>query len=285
MFHGSDATIILNEQKLEQAIAAMKRGGAGRIHVLADFDKTLTKAFVRGKAVPSSVSVLRDNNKLTEGYAEKARAHFKHYHAIEIDPSVPMAEKKKAMHEWWTAHFDLIIASGLAKDDIRYVVESGWMQFRDGASDLFALLAKNNIPLVIMSATGLGNEVIELFFKQQRLLTNNIHIIANAFIWNEKGIAISYKEPIIHVFNKDETLLQNFPAFEDIKHRTNVIMLGDSVGDIGMVEGFPYENLITAGFLNSEEEKYKENFQKNFDMVIVGDGPLTPVTQLLKNII
>jgi len=285
MFHESGTVIASDRQKLERTLSAMKHGGAGQLHVLADFDKTLTKAFVSGKAVPSSVSVLRDNNKLAEGYAEKAHAHFKHYHAIEIDPSVPLPEKKKAMHEWWTAHFELIIASHLTKDDIRYVVESGWMQFRDGACDFFSLLQKNNIPLVIMSATGLGNEVIELFFKQQGLLTPNIHIIANAFVWDEKGVAVSYKEPIIHVFNKDETLLQNFPAFKDIQHRTNVIMIGDSVGDIGMVEGFSHENLLAVGFLNGEEEKYKKNFQQNFDVVITGDGPLTPVTELLDKIL
>ena len=34
-------------------------GGLGKLHVLADFDRTLTKAFVDGEKTPSIISELR----------------------------------------------------------------------------------------------------------------------------------------------------------------------------------------------------------------------------------
>ena len=34
-----------------------------------------------------------------------------------------------------------------------------------------------------------------------------------------------------------------------VKKRTNVLLLGDHIGDLGMSDGLNYENRIAAGFL------------------------------------
>jgi 5'-nucleotidase len=63
------------------------------------------------------------------------------------------------------------------------------------------------------------------------------------------------KDPIIHVFNKDETSLATMShIYKQIQYRKNVILLGDSLGDVGMVTGFDYVNLLKIGFLNAEDE-------------------------------
>ena len=277
--------IIQNTSNLEDLKKSISEDGIECLHVLADFDKTLTTLFVNGKKVPSLISILRDGNYLTPDYAQKAHELYNKYHLIEIDPKVLIREKKKVMNEWWMTHFDLLIKSGLNKKDIEDVIKSRKIKLRPGFSDFLDILKENKIPLVIMSSSGLGEDAISMYLKQEGKLHDNIHIISNLYKWDEKGNAIGVKKPIIHVMNKDETAIQNFPAFEIIKNRKNVLLLEDSVSDIGMVQGFDYNNLIKIGFLNENVKENLESFKANYDVLILNDSSMDYINQLLREII
>lgn len=106
------------------------------------------------------------------------------------------------------------------------------------------MLHDKNIPLVIFSASGLGYESIYYTFEKIHKLYDNIDIISNAFIRDEHGKAIGIREPVIHSFNKDETVLKDFPVYEEIKDRKNILLLGDSLGDVGMANGIDYDNIL-----------------------------------------
>ena len=84
--------------------------------------------------------------------------------------------------------------------------------------------------------------------------------------------------------NKDETVIHDFPCFDLIKHRINVDLLGDSLGDIAMVKGFDYENLIKIEFRNVEAEKNLEAFKENYDVVLLNDSNMDYINELLKEI-
>jgi HAD superfamily hydrolase (TIGR01544 family) len=276
--------LIPNSESLEQTREEFKQGGVEKIHVLADFDRTLTIAFVDGKNIPSLISVLRDGNYLTPDYAGKANALFEKYHAIEIDPKILLSEKKKAMLEWWKTHFALLVQCGLNKSDLEKVVNSDKVKFRIGVKEFIETLKKKNIPLVIMSSSGLGGDTIRMYLEKAGLLSDNIHIVSNTFEWDEKGNVIEMIEPIIHTLNKDETAIQNFPVFEIIKERKNILLLGDSLGDAGMVEGFDYENLIKIGFLNEKIEENIKEYENNFDIIILNDSDMQQINDLLAEI-
>lgn len=277
--------LISNPTKLEDLKKSISEDRTEKLYVLADFDRTLTNSFVDGEKVPSLISILRDGNYLTSDYVQKAHDLYNKYYPIEIDPNIPIKEKKKAMNEWWTTHFDLLIKSGLDKKDIEDVVRSKKIKFRNGFSDFINILKENNIPLIIMSSCGLGSNAISMCLKQEGELYDNIHIISNLCEWDENGQAISFKKPIIHVMNKDETVIQNFPAFEIIKNRKNVLLLGDSLGDIGMVEGLDYNHLIKIGFLDENVEKNLESFKANYDVLILNDSSMDYINELLREII
>ncbi|MDP2934506.1 MAG: hypothetical protein Q8N59_01950 [bacterium] len=276
--------LIPNPEKLEQIKKGFAQGGTEKIHVLADFDRTLTSAFVDGKSIPSLISVLRDGNYLTPDYAEKANALYAKYHPIEIDPKISLSEKKKAMLEWWKTHFALLVACGLNKSDLEKVVAADKVKFRKGAKEFIEFIKEKNIPLVIMSSSGLGGDTIRMYLEKAGLFSENIHIVSNAFEWDENGNAVKMIEPIIHVLNKDETAIQDFPVFKTIKNRKNVLLLGDSLGDVGMVEGFDFENLIKIGFLNEKIEESIKEYEKNFDIVILNDSDMNFVNELLEQI-
>ncbi|MBU1203880.1 MAG: hypothetical protein KKG60_02305, partial [Nanoarchaeota archaeon] len=267
-----------NLSKLKNIIAAK---GKETFHVLSDFDNTLISAFVDGKKVRSIIAQLRDGNYLTKDYASKANALFEKYHPIEISQKVPLEEKTKAMREWWTTHFDLLISSGLNKKDLKKVVESGKVRLRKGAREFLGFLHKNNIPLIILSSSGIG-DAIPMYLKKEKVLYDNTHIISNFYEWGSNGNAVKVKEPIIHCMNKHEIIIKNYPVFNIIKKRKNVLLLGDSIGDIGMIQGFAYNHLLKIGFLNEEITKNLENYKESFDILIPNDGGMDYVNKILK---
>lgn len=276
---------IQNKERLESIKNAIKKGGASKLHVLADFDRTLTTAFVDGKSVRSLISILYEGNYLTPDYGAKGQALSQKYHPIEMDPNIPFEEKWAAMDSWWREHSKLLIESGLSRDVIKKAVLESRVTLREGYGEVADLLNKNNIPLVIMSASGLGSDGITQYLEQSDKLYPNVHLVCNQYEWDENGKAVALREPIIHALNKYETSVQDFPAFNEVRERKNVILLGDSIDDIGMVQGFEYDNLITIGFLNDKVEENLEHYKKAFDVVLTGDASMEYVDQLLKEIV
>jgi len=276
--------IIPNPKKLEKLKSQIKFEGYSNIQILSDFDRTLTYGKIDGVKTPSIISMLRDGNHLTEDYAKKAHTLFDKYHPIEINSSIPLQEKKKAMREWWETHNNLLIKSGLSKFDIEDIVEKGHVKFRKGVPEFLDFLHKHNIPLIILSASGCG-DAIQMFFKKIGKDYSNISYVTNQFNWDENGRATSTKGLIIHCMNKDETILKELPEiYFKIHHRKNVLLLGDSIGDLGMVKGFEYKNLLKIGFLNFDYDKLREEYKKNFDIVLEGDEDFSPINTLIQEL-
>ncbi|MBU2576093.1 MAG: haloacid dehalogenase-like hydrolase [Nanoarchaeota archaeon] len=277
--------IIPNQERLKEIKETIKKSGKENLHIIADFDRTLTYSLTsEGKKLSSVIAILRDGNYLSKGYSEKAHALFDKYHPIEIDASIPIEEKKKAMVNWWTSHFNLLIESGLSKKDLESVVASGISRLREGTKELFDYLHKENIPIVIISANGIGN-VIPMILEKEKILYNNIYVITNLFEFYEDGKAFYKPKSLIHSMNKDETAVQDHPEiYEKIKDRKNVILIGDSLGDLEMTAGFEYESLLKIGFLNPGEEDNLEEYERNFDIIIKDDGDFSEINKLIKDI-
>ncbi|HPI67023.1 MAG TPA: hypothetical protein PKZ16_00525 [bacterium] len=277
--------IIIVNKNFNNTVRSMVAAGPEKFHVLADFDRTLTRALAaNGSEIPSLISVLRDEGYLTPNYPVKAKELFNYYHTIEIDPLVPYAEKKKAMYEWWSKHFQLLIASHLNKKDIAQAVLSQQVRLRDGAKEFLEFLSFKKIPLIIMSASGLGKEAISIYLQNQKCFFNNIYIISNEFIWDEDGFAVAVKQPIIHSLNKDETVLKDFTFFKILANRKNVLLLGDNPDDIKMITGFDFEHLIKVGFLNKPNLDNRKIYEQNYDLLIINDGSMEKVNAILKNV-
>lgn len=276
--------VISDTDKFNHLIHLFNKEGTEKIHVLTDFDRTLTKAYVGGKKIPSIISRLRDGDYISEDYSKKATALAEHYHPIELNQTIPLSIKKKEMETWWKKHFDLLIKSGLNKKHIESIVKEGVIQFREGAKDFLKLLDKNKIPLIVISSSGLGYDSVEIFLKKNHCLYKNIHIISNSFEWDKKGNAVGVNEPIIHVFNKDEQSLKNYPVYNFIKKRKNIILLGDSIGDLGMVTNSEYDHLIKIGFLNENVKEDLGLYKKNFDLVVMNDSNMNYINKLMHKI-
>jgi 5'-nucleotidase len=274
----SASQIFISDPKtLADKTARLIAAGPDNLQVVSDFDRTLTPHFVDGQKTIAPINLLR----LTPDYAGQAQALYDHYHPLEIDNNLSLEKKKEAMDEWWHKHFELLIASGMTRSDIENVVKQSHLKLRPGADVLLDRLRELRIPLVIFSASGLGEESISIFLEYNHKLSTNVHIVSNDFLWDQEGRAVGYREPVVHVFNKNETILHSFSFYEQVASRRQIILLGDSLGDLGMIEGIAYDNLIKVGFLNEEIEANLEAYQRAFDIVITNDGSCAPVNELL----
>ncbi len=275
--------IISNEQDLEDKIKMISKDGKGNFYVLADFDRTLTKAFVEGVKSPTAIAQIRNGNYLTPDYAPRAHELFDVYHPIEINSKVSSKEKNLKMHEWWKKHFDLLVECGLSKEVMQKIVSQRTLKFRKGAIEFIDLLHEYDVPLVIMSA-GPG-DMIKMYLEQEGRLYDNVHVIANFLIFDSNGKAIGVHEPIIHSCNKYEIELKKLPVYRELLKRRNVLLLGDGLEDLKMIEKFDYKTLVSVGFLNEEVEANLPNFKRGFDVVLLNDGDFSYVNELIKRII
>jgi len=200
-----------------------------------------------------------------------------------MDPSVPMDEKIKYMDEWWLAHLNLMIDCGMNKKLLQEIAEKNNLVLREGTSKLLEVLETKKIPLLIFSA-GQGN-VIENYLKLKNLMKPNIHIISNFYSFDDEGKVKGFVSNPIHTFNKGETSLKNTPYYEEAKERTNVILLGDTLGDLQMSKGIHHNTLIKVGFLNENIDEQLEKFKEKFDIIILNDGSMAPVNEILNEIL
>lgn len=277
--------LIPNQQAFDQKLQNIIAWWPDKFHVIADFDRTLTKAFVDGKSRASLVTVMENEWYLWPDFSEKSKENFEKYHPIEIDNDISLEEKKAWMYDRRKDQFDLMIQSWLSREVIKKTIQSEEIIFRTWYQDFFDLLYQANIPLVIFSASGLWYEGIYYSLEKVDKLYDNIDIISNAFVWDEEGKAIAIKEPIIHSFNKDETVIKEFPIYEDIKQRKNIILLWDGLGDAKMADGFDYDNILKIWFLNRDKPEYREKFSEVYDMLILEDGPMDEVNKIVKKIL
>ncbi|KAI8639871.1 pyrimidine 5'-nucleotidase [Parasitella parasitica] len=156
------------------------------------------------------------------------------------------------------------------------------LEMRSGIKDVLASCKESQVPFLVFSA-GIGN-IIEEILKQANLFHDNMHIVSNMMVFDDKDICVDFKEPLIHVFNKSEFQLETSPYHQMIEERTNVILMGDSLGDLQMSQGVQHALCFNIGFLNHDFKELEAAYTEAFDLVIEGDANMAPVIEILKSI-
>ena len=171
-------SLVYDTQKLEDKIQKMAEGGANKLHILADFDRTLSGfSYVGDQMVGSIIGLLRAGSYLTPEYSAQSYTLFEKYHPMEYNQSIPRTERIVLMEEWWRKHSELLIRSKLNKRDMDNAMIAGHLKLRDGVIEAFQLLHKYNVPVIIMS--GGPAYMIQKQLELSGIMTNNVHIVAN----------------------------------------------------------------------------------------------------------
>jgi len=220
-----------------------------------DFDSTLTKYHHNGKRCDSCHGMIANTPLVSEAYHKKTWDMYHHYQPMEVDTSMSIQDKIPYMIEWYEKSHGSMVAMEppLMRTGIEIMVRDSTAYLRDGAKAMIGSLAEEEVPLLVLSA-GIG-DVVQEVLKQNGALLPNVEIISNFMIFDDvTQRLVGFKEPLIHMFNKDESAFHDDHTdyFDKMRHRHNVILLGDCLGDANMSHGAANpECILKIGFLNN----------------------------------
>ena len=84
----------------------------------------------------------------------------------------------------------------------------------------------------------------------------------------------------IHMFNKKA------PSQEGLEERKNIVLIGDSLGDVRMADGIKDINVVLSiGFLNKNVEANLSEYKRCFDVVLVDDQTMDFPLALLQDVL
>ena len=189
------------------------------------------------------------------------------------------------MIEWWNKSFELCVESGITKEDLKEIVQNSTVHLKKDCDWFFYTLERCNIPFLVFSA-GLG-DIIQEWIIQQLGSFKNMKIISNFMKFDNKTNQISgFNENIIHIFNKNEGAINDKEYEEFIENRCNLILLGDSVGDVDMSVGFNnLKSILKIGFLNEHEDDLLSKYMDIYDIVLIKDSTFEIPNAILRSVI
>ncbi|CAN1258358.1 Cytosolic 5'-nucleotidase 3A, partial [Linum perenne] len=173
----------------------------------------------------------------------------------------------------WGQSHNLLIEGGLTYDSIKKSVAASEIAFREGV--------ERDIPVLIFSA-GLADIIEEVLRQKIHRSFKNVRIVSNRMEFDNDGRLTSFKGKLIHSLNKNEHALDmaaplherlgdssglNDAVSASVRERTNVLLLGDHLGDLRMSDGLDYNTRISIGFLNDNIENNLVGYRKAFDVV------------------
>ena len=204
---------------------------------------------------------------------------------IEHNASLSKDQKLPHMIEWWSKSLKLTVETQIDRNSISEIVRHSTKKLKDGCKWFFYTLERHDVPLLIFSA-GLG-DIIHEWIVLECGSFKNMRIISNFMRFDEKTNKISgFQQNIIHIFNKNESVLLGTEYEKLIHNRPNVLLIGDSLGDTDMANGFPQmNNILKIGFLNDKEDELLDKYMNAFDIVTIKDDTFSIPNAILRSII
>ena len=281
-----------------------------KIIYISDFDYTITSKYdySTNEKLYNSYEIYNQNvfGEDHSLYLERDKKLYEEYAKYEDDSSFDYETRKEKTFEWYKYALLNMSHPKLTIDSIKKMVDMNLnkIKFRKKFKELFELLIKNNIPIIIISGgikeiiketlKILNIDGLEDYFKKKRII-----IIANSLFddnlklinWQEK------KDDIIYPFNKNimtkKIIEKNFNGFE------NVFIVGDYVTDyypISELKLNTQENIIGIGFLSYEPKKLKsieeikkdsiyKEYEKVYDVTLLNDEGYDFIINIFKQIL
>ncbi|XP_078544364.1 cytosolic 5'-nucleotidase 3A isoform X2 [Lissotriton helveticus] len=275
---------IKDPKRVEEIICGLIKGGASKLQVITDFDMTLSRFSHGGKRCPTCHNIIDNCKFVTEECRKKLYKLRDTYYAIEIDPSLTIAEKYPYIVEWYVKSHTLLIEQRLRKDKVAEMVRESDVMLKEGYDLFFDKLNEHNIPVFIFSA-GIG-DILEEVIRQSGVYHPNVKVVSNFMDFDDNGVIKGFKGELIHVYNKHDGALKNTEYFKQLKENSNIILLGDSLGDLTMADGVPnVESILKIGYLNDKVDELLEKYMDSYDIVLVKDETLDVANSILQKIL
>ncbi|MCE9541782.1 haloacid dehalogenase-like hydrolase [Candidatus Kaiserbacteria bacterium] len=259
-------------------IEALRSDGVSRLHVVTDFDQTLTtEASSNPEIRNSSWGVLESPALQAASFIEAYKKNYATYSPVIWDDSIPYVERDKLLHEWYENVREVMREHGITHESLMRAARSDILLPRPGLGDFFSTARRGAIPVVVFSA-GLG-DVIEEYLRYRNITMQGVSVIANFHEYDEHGLPQAFRSGIIHSLNKNEAH-GAYDVHEMASARPNVLLMGDFEHDIHMADGETHDTVLSVGFLNGRSNLLRR-FQEVFDAVILDDVGLDFPTSIL----
>jgi len=278
-----------NKAAVETKLKAIFEGGCEKLQLIVDFDNTLTRHHKNGNLTDCSWGVMENSPLLPKGYTDKTNALRAKYLPIEMDPNLTIEEKIPHMEAWYKQANKLLQETGIQKDLFSQFVKTSNVEFRDHTKHMLDHLHQAQIPVLVMSA-GLGDILVEVMDAFDVYHRSNTKVVSNFLAYYDTGKVIGIAGEMIHVYNKNESAIHDSEYFQTLKGRGNVVLLGDSIGDLQMANGVEKSgNVLKIGFLNTRNnpaaaEKRLPSFLEGFDIVLIDDQTMNVPLEILQNV-
>jgi len=277
---------VANLDSVREKLKRIIDEGPDRLQFIVDFDYTLSRAHKDGKPVDCSWGVLENYRELPSDYHKKVKSVKDKYYPVEIDPSISLEKKIPIMKEWYKEANGLLAESGAHRSWFPKMVQESDCELRDDTALMLNRLNQANIPVLVLSA-GLGDLIHEIM-THFGVLHGNTFLVSNFLDYTQDGMVTGLKNPeeVIHMYNKAESMLKRSDC-DQFSNRKNVVLLGDSLGDLKMAGGVKNpDTVLTIGFLNKNIEESLQTYKDSFDIVLIDDQtmdfPNALVTDVLK---
>jgi len=271
---------VRDKEEVQRKLATLSSGGASKLQLIVDFDYTMSRAHRNNEPVDCSWGVLENFPELPKRYTEKVKELRSHYYPIECDPKLSVEEKTPHMAEWYTKANMALGESQVKADWFPRMVEASNCELRDSTDVLLSTAEKGSIPFIILSA-GIGDLIREIL-THQKLMLENMRIVSNFLEFDsETGVVVGLRSDMpIHMFNKKA------PSQEGLEERKNIVLIGDSLGDVRMADGIKDINVVLSiGFLNKNVEANLSEYKRCFDVVLVDDQTMDFPLALLQDVL
>ena len=190
------------------------------------------------------------------------------------------------MEEWMEISEKLLSGFEFDRTELEKVAVEYGTNLRDGTKTMMKRLHAAKVPVLVFSA-GLG-DVVEAILRHNGVLLDNVELISNFLKYSGRKLE-GFKEKKIHVFNKNETVLDE-DQIRKLENRKNILLMGDSTGDSTMTDGIKdLENVLKIGFLYNEDneivEKSIPQYMAAFDIVLIDDQTMDLPWSILQRIV
>ncbi len=262
-----------DEEKFREKIVRFREQGAQSLHIVYDFDRTLTVSHPGTGQDVTTWQIL--GNHLSKQGQERYEELLQKYRKLELNDTLTEQDAVK----WWEASLQLFVDEQV---NVRKVEEDflARASVRPGTAELFAACAQRSIPSIIMSA-GI-RDVIEIWARAYGLGPSLV--LSTALKLDGAGRIVGWdRGTLIHVLNKHEAGHKDLTAIRS--GRPNVIVVGDGMGDADMVTGEANALRIRIFDPRSDEivdlQTVREKTFTKFD-ALIESGTFYPLLELLK---
>jgi phosphoserine phosphatase len=270
-----DGSQSANPQKTLRKIAAFAETGHNALHIVSDFDLTLTA----GKQPGHNLGTwdVMDELMPPEG-VQRHTEIYNSFRPIEIQGGLT----EEVCIEKWSETLDLITSYRMSINDVRSAFLSV-ATLRDGAKEIFDVCAINSIPTVVLSS-GITN-VITIIADHYGIRPD--HILSNTLEVDETGHVSGWRrDMLIHMMNKHEMGHANMSALQS--SRPHTILLGDVPDDARMVTGDDHVLRVRVldprkGETHDQKLVLQKSFDAGYDLVV--EDSLQPVAHIVRWII